>query len=72
MVVAEGAGESLRDFKIKNQGKDESGNVKFADIGVFIKNEIGKYCKKKGLNVVLKYIDPTYMIRSTPSNPFDT
>jgi len=43
-----------------------------ADIGVLLKNEITKYCQEKGLEPVLKYIDPTYMIRATPSNPFDT
>lgn len=42
------------------------------DIGVLVKDEINKFCNSKGLEPVLKYIDPTYMIRATPSNPFDT
>ena len=28
--------------------------------------------KSKGVKSTLKYIDPTYMIRSTSSNPYDT
>lgn len=72
IVVAEGAGESLRDYKVKNQGEDESGNVKMADIGILLRDEINKYCTDKGMNPVLKYIDPTYMIRTTPSNAYDT
>ena len=30
-----------------------------------------KYCSEKGLNATLKYIDPTYMIRTVPANSFD-
>ena len=63
-MVAEGAAESLLDLKIENEGFDESGNKKFFDIGVLLKKEIAKFGKAKGLNVVLKYIDPTYMIRA--------
>lgn len=29
------------------------------------------YCKKKNLNATLKYIDPTYMIRTVPANSHD-
>lgn len=42
------------------------------DIGILLKNEIVKFCKEKGIEPVLKYIDPTYMIRATESNAFDT
>lgn len=36
-----------------------------------MKDEIVKYCKEKGLKVTLKYIDPTYMIRTVPANSHD-
>lgn len=43
----------------------------FQDIGIFLKNEIPRFCKEKGCPVTLKYIDPTYMIRTVPANSFD-
>lgn len=33
--------------------------------------EIVKYCEKNGLKATLKYIDPTYMIRTVPANTHD-
>lgn len=72
IVVAEGASEAVLDNKLESQGKDASGNVKFADIGIFLRGAIVDFCKEKGLEVTLKYIDPTYMIRTTPSNAYDT
>jgi len=41
------------------------------DIGVFLKTEIVRYCKQKGLFATLKYIDPAYMIRTVPANSYD-
>ncbi len=72
IVVAEGASESIIDYKLDSKGTDKSGNVKLADIGLFLKKKIVEVCKEKGLDIILKYIDPTYMIRATPSNPYDT
>lgn len=72
VVVAEGASEGVLDGKIASQGTDASGNVKFGDIGLFLKKAIVDHCKDKGLDVTLKYIDPTYMIRTLPSNAYDT
>lgn len=71
IVVAEGAGESVRDNVVKGTGADKSGNVKLPDIGSFLKKEIVSYCKNKGIEVTLKYIDPTYMIRTVPAMPSD-
>lgn len=71
IVVAEGAGESVRDNVVKLEGTDKSGNVKLPDIGAFLKKEIVSYCKDKGIEVTLKYIDPTYMIRTVPAMPSD-
>ena len=72
VVVAEGASEAVLDNKLASEGKDASGNVKFADIGTFLKGALVDYCKDKGLDITLKYVDPTYMIRTTPSNAYDT
>lgn len=72
IVVAEGSSEAVKDFKLETLGKDASGNVKYPDIGLFLKDQIVSFCKTKNLDVTLKYIDPTYMIRTIPSNAHDT
>ena len=64
IVVAEGAGESMRDTKVPILGYDASGNEKMADIGSFLRDTLIEECKKKNIDLTLKYIDPTYMIRS--------
>jgi 6-phosphofructokinase 1 len=69
IVVGEGAGQDL----MQGTGaKDASGNVKFNDIGLFLKDQINGYFKKEGMEVNLKYIDPSYTIRSLPANPRDS
>ena len=71
IIVAEGAGQDF--FQKKNkQATDASGNVKLFDIGIFLKNRIETYCKKIGLEINLKYFDPSYMIRSVPANASDS
>jgi len=69
IVVAEGAGQNLMG-KRKNE-KDASGNVRFNDIGTFLKDEIIAYFKDR-LPISLKFIEPSYMIRSLPANPHDS
>jgi 6-phosphofructokinase 1 len=69
IVVAEGAGQNLME---KSDEHDPSGNIKLQDIGPFLKNRIEIYLKEKGMISTLKYIDPSYMIRSTPANPHDS
>jgi len=71
IVVAEGATSAIRDAKVGGESKDASGNVIYGDVGVFLKDKIASYAKKHGVDVTLKYIDPTYMIRSVPANAFD-
>jgi len=72
IVVAEGAGQKFFNHKKKNQQRDESGNIRFGDIGHFLKKEISSYFKAKHIDITLKYIDPSYMIRSLPANPNDS
>jgi 6-phosphofructokinase 1 len=69
IVVAEGAGQDL--FESTGQ-RDASGNVKFVDIGLYLRDHIKKHFKNKGTEVNLKYIDPSYIIRSQAANPHDS
>jgi len=69
IVVGEGAGQNLLSIK---GGKDKSGNVQLGDIGVYLKDEITSYFKKEGMDFSLKYIDPSYTIRSIPADPHDS
>jgi len=69
IVVGEGAGQYL----MEERGEaDASGNIRFGDIGLFLKNQIISYFGKCGTDVTLKYIDPSYMIRSMPANARDS
>ena len=70
IVAAEGAGQEL--FSESEIQRDASGNRKLGDIGIFLKNRIASYFKGQGIEINLKYIDPSYIIRSTPSNPSDS
>jgi 6-phosphofructokinase 1 len=69
IVVAEGAGQKF--FENETTEKDESGNIKPKDIGLFLKSTISAYFQSKGVDISLKYIDPSYMIRSLPANAND-
>lgn len=69
VVVAEGAGQDLLE---EGGDRDASGNVRLGDIGVFLKNRIRGYFQQNGLDHVLKYIDPSYSIRSLPSDTYDS
>jgi 6-phosphofructokinase 1 len=70
IVVAEGAGQDF--FKGDSQERDESGNIRLMDIGTFLKDRIGAYFKEKNIEITLKYIDPSYIIRSLPANANDS
>lgn len=76
IVVAEGAEDGLinPDEKItKAVKKDGSGNIKLDDIGEYLKDSIVKTIKSKyDFTINLKYIDPTYAIRSVAANGEDT
>ena len=68
VVVAEGAGQKF--FDASGQ-KDPSGNVKLQDIGMFLKDRILTCFETRDKAVSLKYIDPSYIIRSLPANSND-
>lgn len=69
IVVAEGAGQDL----LTGTGeRDASGNIRYGDIGIFLRDRIKEHFQGIGMEINLKYIDPSYMIRSRPANPHDS
>ena len=69
IVVAEGAGQ---DLMAKTAERDASGNIKYGDIGTFLRDAIKDHFKRIGMEISLKYIDPSYTIRSVPANAHDS
>jgi len=69
IVVAEGAGQ---DFLTATNGTDASGNKRLSDIGVWLKDRITEHFNENKIELNLKYIDPSYGIRSVPANPYDS
>lgn len=68
IVVAEGAGQS----HLKTTGKfDASGNPVLGDICSQLIGDIKKHFDGKNLPLTLKFIDPSYIIRSVPANAND-
>ncbi|PKL35127.1 MAG: diphosphate--fructose-6-phosphate 1-phosphotransferase [Spirochaetae bacterium HGW-Spirochaetae-1] len=72
ICVAEGAGQDLIKKEQENRGHDASGNIVLDDIGIFLKHTINEYFKEKKITINLKYIDPSYIIRSAPAVPNDS
>ena len=68
IVVAEGAGQDLLQAV---SGTDASGNRLKADIGPYLRDQIQAYFRQQGTEVNLKYMDPSYIIRSIPANSQD-
>ncbi|TFG90471.1 MAG: ATP-dependent 6-phosphofructokinase [Syntrophobacterales bacterium] len=71
ILVAEGAGQDLCAGSGPKQ-TDASGNIRLQDIGTHLKMRIEEYFKKRGIEINLKYIDPSYTIRSVPANASDS
>lgn len=67
VVVAEGAGRDLLPAQ-----QDASGNQRFGDFGMYLRQRILDDFAGAGAEVNLKYIDPSYLIRSVPANPYDS
>lgn len=65
IVVAEGAGQEL--FENSPKRKDQSGNVLKDDIGERLKSEIEQHFSANNKAVSIKYLDPSYHIRSVPA-----
>ena len=69
ILVAEGAGQQL--LAANSSETDASGNRRLGDIGLFLHDEIKRFFQSLDLPITLKYIDPSYAIRSVPAGPQD-
>jgi len=68
VVVAEGAGQNL----LPDTGaRDASGNPVLGDIAEYLCGEIDQYFRERQMPMTLKFIDPSYIIRSVPANAND-
>ena len=68
IIVAEGAGQEY----VGTSGEtDPSGNVRLGDIGHYLKDRLTSYFEERKTPLTLKYIDPSYMIRSVAASPQD-
>lgn len=68
VIVAEGAGQKF----VEQAGTDPSGNKKLGDIGIFLKKKITEYFAREKAELTLKYIDPSYIIRSVETTADDS
>ena len=70
IAVAEGAGQEL----LGNTGnkRDASGNVRLKDIGPFLHEKIEAWFNARKIPFVMRYFDPSYMVRSSPANAEDS
>ncbi|HEY0758992.1 MAG TPA: ATP-dependent 6-phosphofructokinase [Acidisarcina sp.] len=70
IVVAEGAGQDL--MADAGGGTDASGNKRLTDVGPWLRDRITGHFKSINVELNLKYIDPSYAIRSVPANAYDS
>jgi 6-phosphofructokinase 1 len=70
IVVAEGAGQEL--IQTGERRFDKSGNIELADIGGYLKKQMVEYFSREGVEINMRYIDPSYLIRSVPANAYDS
>ena len=70
VVVAEGAGQDL--LAASGEDRDASGNVKLQDIGPFLRDRIEAHFKTEKIPMVMRYFDPSYIVRSSPANAEDS
>jgi 6-phosphofructokinase 1 len=69
VVIAEGAGQHL--FDREEVARDASGNIRYEDVGVFMRDRIRAHFAEREVPISLKYLDPSYLIRSVPANAWD-
>lgn len=69
IVTAEGAGQEHFSGDL---GIDASGNKKLADIGGLLKHRVQQHFDDLQIPISLRYIDPSYAIRSVAANAYDS
>ena len=62
----------MQDQLLTAHKTDAGGNLKMADVGAYLRDRISKYFAEKKIEINLKYIDPSYIIRSAPANASDS
>ncbi|MBK1787465.1 ATP-dependent 6-phosphofructokinase [Prauserella cavernicola] len=76
IVLAEGAGQDLLDERglpqQNGRGTDASGNIKLGNIGELLKERITAHLTAVGLAPTMRYIDPSYAVRSIAANAYDS
>ena len=76
IAVAEGSGRDLIGGDAEQhhgaKPRDASGNLKLKDVGIFLRQRIREHFATRCLPVDVKYIDPSYIIRSQPANSLDS
>jgi len=70
IVVAEGAGQEL--CQQSDGDTDPSGNAKLQDIGTELRDRIARHFTNRRMPISIKYLDPSYHIRSVPASPADS
>ena len=70
IVVAEGAGQDL--FKNNQTRIDASGNILKDDIGELLKQGLSDHFDSQKIPISIKYLDPSYHIRSVAANASDS
>ena len=59
------------DFEAGDAVTDASGNRRYRDIGLLLRDRIRDYFGERNTDVTVKYFDPSYAIRSVPPNASD-
>jgi 6-phosphofructokinase 1 len=73
VVVAEGAGQELLEAaQAERTSTDASGNRRLGDVGRYLRDRIEDHFAEAGVETSVRYIDPSYAIRSVPANPYDS
>ena len=72
VVAAEGVAQDLIEPAPTGESVDKSGNARLRDAGVFLRDRIGAHFAQAGREVTVKYIDPSYTIRSIPACASDS
>ena len=69
IAVAEGSGQEL--LGDSGDQRDASGNIRLSDIGLFLSHKIEEWFSARRVPFVMRYFDPSYIVRSSPDDAED-
>ncbi len=72
VVVAEGVSERLLASPDERIPLDASGNRILEDVGIYLKDRVSCWFKEQGFDARVRYIDPSYLVRSFRANSMDS